>query len=129
VYIILLNIFILLIFFISICSGINSCSDHGCDIGHLAQGWGSGTADFPYLVDPLTGITNALGKSVKIQSSLSDWDLTAAANAAKDVDIAFVFSTSDSGEGYITFDGNTGDRNNLSLWNNGDNLVRTFFNF
>jgi hypothetical protein len=33
------------------CSGPNSCTDHGCDKGTLAQGWGSGTADFPYLID------------------------------------------------------------------------------
>ncbi|KAL9550982.1 hypothetical protein MBANPS3_004484 [Mucor bainieri] len=92
------------------------CSDHKCDIGHLAQGWGSGTADFPYLIDPLTGLTNALGEDVKIQSSTSDWDLAAAADTAKSADIAFVFSTADSGEG--------DDRENLTLWNNGDNLIK-----
>ena len=27
--------------------GINSCSDRGCNTGHLAMGWGSGTAQFP----------------------------------------------------------------------------------
>jgi beta-glucosidase len=75
------------------------------------------------LIDPLTGLTNALGDDVKIQSSTNDWDLTAAAKTAKDADVAFVFSTADSGEEYITVDGNVGDRNNLSLWNNGDNLV------
>jgi beta-glucosidase len=68
-------------------------------------------------------MTNALGKSVKIQFSADDWNLTAAANAAKGADVAFVFSTTDSGEEYINFDGNVGDRKNLSLWNNGDNLV------
>jgi beta-glucosidase len=104
-------------------NGINSCSDHGCDVGTLAQGWGSGTAVFPYLVDPLTGLSNAFGKQVKVQSSLSDWDLTAAAKAATGADYAFVFSNTDSGEEYITVDTNKGDRNNLTLWNNGDNLV------
>lgn len=34
-----------------------------------------------------------------------------------------MFSTADSGEEYIVVDGNVGDRNNLSLWNNGDELV------
>ncbi|KAI8639283.1 glycoside hydrolase superfamily [Parasitella parasitica] len=101
-----------------------TCADHGCSDGHLAQGWGSGTADFPYLIDPLTGLTNALGKDVKIQSSTSDWDLKKAAETAKDVDVAFVFSTANSGEEYIVVDGNIGDRNNLSLWNNGDNLIK-----
>lgn len=85
--------------------------------------YSSGTADFPYLIDPLTGLTNALGKDVKIQSSTDDWDLAAAAKTAKGADIAFVFSNADSGEEYITVDGNKGDRNNLTLWHNGDNLV------
>ncbi|KAI7895368.1 glycoside hydrolase superfamily [Mucor mucedo] len=109
--------------------GINSCSDRGCSSGHLAQGWGSGTADFPYLIElclitdcnaPL--ITNLI--NVKIQSSISDWDLEAATEAAKGVDVAFVFATANSGEEYITVDGNVGDRNNLSLWNNGDELIK-----
>ncbi|KAG1449592.1 hypothetical protein G6F46_012167 [Rhizopus delemar] len=107
--------------------GINACEDHGCDDGTLVQGWGSGTSDFPYLIDPITGIKNALGKKVNYKQSLDDWDLEAAAKAAKDADIAFVFSNSDSGEQYITVDGNVGDRNNLSLWHNGDNLVWTVF--
>ena len=29
----------------------------------------------------------------------------------------------DSGEGYITVDGNAGDRNNLTLWHSGDTLI------
>lgn len=64
-----------------------------------------------------------MGKDVSYKQSLDDWNLEAAAEAAKDADIAFVFSSADSGEEYITVDGNVGDRNNLSLWNNGDNLV------
>ncbi|KAG1376844.1 hypothetical protein G6F61_007249 [Rhizopus arrhizus] len=44
-------------------------------------------------------------------------------DGVKDADVTFVFSNSDSGEQYITVDGNVGDRNNLSLWHNGDNLI------
>jgi len=33
------------------------------------------------------------------------------------------FSVANSGEGYIDVDGNTGDRNNLTLWRNGDALI------
>ncbi|KAI8362616.1 glycoside hydrolase superfamily [Blakeslea trispora] len=105
-------------------NGPNSCEDHGCLIGHLAQGWGSGTADFPYLIDPLTGLSKAFGKGVNIKSSDSDWDLDAAAKTAKDADVAFVFAAANSGEEYLVVDGNVGDRNNLSLWNNGDNLIK-----
>jgi hypothetical protein len=35
---------------------------------------------------------------------------------------AIVFVNADSGEGYINVDGNEGDRNNLTLWKNGDDL-------
>src|SRR6202000_2096066 len=40
--------------------GPNGCSDRGCNYGTLAMGWGSGTANFPYLVSPLTAIQNEL---------------------------------------------------------------------
>ncbi|KAG8751772.1 hypothetical protein FRC12_012265 [Ceratobasidium sp. 428] len=39
-------------------------------------------------------------------------------------DVAVVFIASDSGEEYITFDKNKGDRNNLTAWNNGDELIK-----
>lgn len=34
-----------------------------------------------------------------------------------------MFINSDSGEDYITVDGNEGDRKNLTAWHSGDNLV------
>ncbi|KAG2197893.1 hypothetical protein INT46_002989 [Mucor plumbeus] len=104
--------------------GLNSCSSHGCSNGTLAQGWGSGTADFPYLVDPLAGLSNAFGKNVEIKSTSDDWNLEEAAELSKDTDVAFVFSNADSGEQHITVDGNVGDRNNLTLWHNGDALIK-----
>ena len=39
-----------------------------------------------------------------------DFDLTGAATAAVQQDVALVFLLSDSGEGYTSVDGNTGDR-------------------
>ena len=38
-------------------------------------------------------------------------------------EVAIVFVNSDSGEDYITVDGNEGDRKNLTLWANGENLI------
>lgn len=98
------------------------CSDKGCDTGILAVGWGSGQADFPYLIDPLSAI-KAKATSSSISSSTSDSDLTGAANAARGKTVAIVFVNADSGEGYITVEGNAGDRNDLNLWHNG-NAVR-----
>jgi len=59
---------------------------------------------------------------------LEDWNLPAAAQAAANADVAIVFSVSNSGEGHITVDGNEGDRNNLTLWRNGDRLIETVAN-
>jgi beta-glucosidase len=49
---------------------------------------------------------------------------TANANAAKSADVAIVFVTADSGEGYITVEGNEGDRKDLNLWHSGEALVK-----
>ncbi|KAI0803083.1 cellulose-binding beta-glucosidase [Irpex lacteus] len=104
--------------------GPNGFTDRGGDSGVLAIGWGSGTADFPYLVAPADAITTrAKQDGTTVTSSLSDTDLTGAASAAAGKDIAFVFITADSGEGYITVENNAGDRNDLSAWHNGDALV------
>jgi beta-glucosidase len=103
--------------------GPNACTDRGCDTGTLAMGWGSGTAEFPYLVAPADAIqTQATGDGTKVTLSTTD-DTSAAASAAAGVDAAIVFINSDSGEEYITVENNEGDRNNLDPWHNGNDLV------
>ena len=67
------------------------------------MGWGSGTNEFPYFVDPLSAISNyAVADGTTVRTSISDSDLAAAAAAAAEVEVAFVFVNADSGEGYIT---------------------------
>jgi len=106
-------------------AGPNSCTDRGCDTGILAVGWGSGTGDFPYLIAPLAAITTqASSIGATITSSLSDTDTTAAQTAARGKAVALVFITADSGEGYITVEGNAGDRNDLNAWHSGNALVQ-----
>lgn len=39
--------------------------------------------------------------------------------------VALVFVNADSGEGYINVDGNMGDRKNLTLWKNGEEVIKT----
>ncbi|KAG2023257.1 cellulose-binding beta-glucosidase [Coprinopsis cinerea AmutBmut pab1-1] len=105
--------------------GINGCVDRGCNDGVLAQGWGSGTAEYPYLINPLDAITaRARTYGATVSSSLSDTDLNRAQSTASGKDVAIVFITSDSGEGYITVEGHAGDRNDLKAWHNGDALVQ-----
>ncbi|QRV91562.1 glycoside hydrolase family 3 protein [Ceratobasidium sp. AG-Ba] len=60
--------------------GINGCSDRSCNDGILGMGWGSGTAEYPYLVNQ----TQPGAKTLPC------------------------FISADSGEGYITVEGNAG---------------------
>jgi Beta-glucosidase-related glycosidases len=101
--------------------GINSCSDHGCDKGVLVEGWGSGTARLPYLITPQDAIANKSSHAKFYITDTFPSDLTADPN-----DIAIVFINSDSGENYITVEGNPGDRtvSGLYAWHNGDELVQ-----
>jgi hypothetical protein len=104
--------------------GPNSCSDRGCDIGTLAMGWGSGTANFPYLIAPNTALKAQAAHDGSKYANVSDnYDFAAVAEAVTGAEVAIVFANADSGEGYLTIDGNEGDRNNLTLWGNGDNLI------
>ncbi|KAJ3326636.1 hypothetical protein HDU93_002356, partial [Gonapodya sp. JEL0774] len=103
-------------------NGLNLCPDHGCIDGTIAQGWGSGTTKFPYLIAPVDGITEkAKVQSIKV---LATNDNGVAVSTAQKADIAVVFGFAVSGEGYITIDGHYGDRNDLNLFHNGDALVK-----
>ncbi|KAJ7913541.1 glycoside hydrolase family 3 protein [Mycena leptocephala] len=100
------------------------------DDGVLAMGWGSGTANFPYLITPLDAITaRAAQDGSTVSSSLSDTDLAAAATVASGKDVALVFITADSGEGGGLVEGNAGDRNDLQAWHSGDALVQQVAQF
>ncbi|KAJ5211590.1 uncharacterized protein N7498_003236 [Penicillium cinerascens] len=104
--------------------GPNACSDRGCDNGTLAMGWGSGTAQFPYLIGPLHAILAQSERTgTQVIPSTTD-DTAAAASAAAVAETAVVFINSDSGEGFITVEGNKGDRNNLDPWHDGNKLVQ-----
>ena len=105
--------------------GPNGCPDRGCDNGTLAMGWGSGTANFPFLVTPETAIQNEVVSNNGVFQSITDnyagLQINELANRAS---VAIVFVNSDSGESYISVDGNNGDRNNLTLWKGGDVLIQ-----
>ncbi|KAG1797023.1 glycoside hydrolase family 3 protein, partial [Suillus plorans] len=106
-------------------SGPNEYTDQGGDpSGILAMGWGSGTDNFTYLVSPYEAIqARARVDQTSVFWDFNDWDLAAAGNSVIGMEAAIVFVNSDSGEGYITVDGNAGDRQNLSAWHQGDQLI------
>ncbi|KAK0201449.1 glycoside hydrolase family 3 protein [Desarmillaria ectypa] len=96
----------------------------GGDDGTLVSGWGSGAVDPTYLITPLEAIQARARKDrTSVSWVLDDFDLPRAGNDAIRKSVALVFINSDSGEGYITVDGNEGDRKNLTAWHGGDDLV------
>ncbi|KAH7908219.1 family 3 glycoside hydrolase [Hygrophoropsis aurantiaca] len=106
-------------------SGPNEYVDQGGDpTGILAMGWGSGTDNFTYMISPYEAIqARAREDQTSVFWNFNDWDLDAAGNDVIGMDVAIVFVNSDSGEGYITVDGNAGDRQNLTAWHQGDDLI------
>ena len=86
--------------------GPNGCSDRGCDNGTLGMAWGSGSANFPYLVTPETAIQNeVISNNGVFQSITDDFAGTQILALAGQASTAIVFVNSDSGEGYINVDG------------------------
>jgi beta-glucosidase len=65
-------------------------------------------------------LTNTNGETQTICDNYADSQIKSLASQA---DVAIVFANAQSGEGFITIDGNTGDRNNLTLWGGGDRLI------
>ena len=105
--------------------GPNGCPDRSCDNGTLGMAWGSGSANFPFLVTPDSAIQNeVLSNNGVYQSITDDYAGTQILALASQASVAIVFANADSGEGYISVDGNEGDRNNLTLWKGGDTLVQ-----
>ncbi|TVY80912.1 putative beta-glucosidase L, partial [Lachnellula suecica] len=109
-------------------AGANACVDRGCDTGTLAMGWGSGTAEFPYLIAPLDAIkAQASADGTTLTTSTVDTP-SAGAAAASAAATAIVFVNSDAGEQYITVEGAAGDRLNLNPWHAGNDLVTAVAN-
>ncbi|KAI2602661.1 glycoside hydrolase family 3 protein [Hypoxylon sp. NC1633] len=105
--------------------GPNGCVDRICNNGTLAMGWGSATAEYPYLIAPATALEKqAEADGTAFTNIKGNFDLDAARAAAGKSSVAIVFANANSGEGYTTLDGNFGDRNNLTLWKGGDELIQ-----
>jgi beta-glucosidase len=106
--------------------GPNAVDSRGSNDGTLAMGWGSGTAEFPYLVTPDTAIQNEVLKHGKsYESSFDNYDLDTIGKLARRSNASIVFANSNSGETFIQIGGNLGDRNNLTVWGGADEMIRT----
>lgn len=103
--------------------GDTSCGQSGqCNInafnGTVTIGGGSGWAFPPYVITPSAAIqeyTRAYGPDVNLH--FDNWDLEGATAQANSSEAALVFANTYATEGL--------DRQNLTLWANADNLIRT----
>lgn len=104
--------------------GANGCDDRGCNQGTLAMGWGSGTANFPYLITPEQAIQQEVIKGRgNVFAVTNNWAIDKIEKTAAESTVSLVFVNADAGEGFISVDGNEGDRKNLTLWGNGENVI------
>ena len=106
--------------------GPNVCPDRGCNQGTLASGWGSGAVEFPYLVTPIKALESEFdADNVQLTSNLeNDPPLGKNPSIVEDQDLCIVFVNSDAGEGFISWNGLRGDRNDLYPQKGGDKLVQ-----
>ena len=106
-------------------AGPNACEDRACNQGTLAVGWGSGASEFPYLKDPWTSISKAFNKDVEVSYNPQNVLKPEHKGEMRTRDLCIVFANSDSGEGYLSWNGIRGDRNNLYLDKGGDTLIKS----
>lgn len=105
----------------AVCGENMQCSD-----GALIEGWGSGSVYPTDYQSPFAAIKErAEQDNITVGGTTESWgNLTKVHQLSSEGDASIVFVLSDSGESTGIVDGNIGDRNNLTLWHNGDNVVK-----
>lgn len=104
-------------------NGIN-CPDGICTSGFMTSGWGSAAVRNPLTITPFQAISEkALLRGIIVDYTHNNWELDSIDDLAE-ADMAIVVVNAASGEGHIEVEGNYGDRNNISLWHNGDELIK-----
>jgi len=93
----------------------------------LACGWGSAFNLFPYLVSPVSALRAQAqedgGDFTFVRDPYNQAPIIAA--ASKPDTTCLVFTSSSSGEEIDAVDNNIGDRQNITSWHGGDELIKT----
>ncbi|GME24132.1 putative beta-glucosidase 1 precursor protein [Neofusicoccum parvum] len=107
-------------------NGRNACVDRGCNEGTLALGWGSGAVELPYLVTPQEALRREFDNDMVLLHEFPANDIPKTRlRTLEEQDLCFAFVNSDAGEGFISWEGVNGDRNDLYTQKGGDELVKT----
>ncbi|ODV93516.1 hypothetical protein PACTADRAFT_5293 [Pachysolen tannophilus NRRL Y-2460] len=102
-----------------------NCKDQKCVDGVITSGWGSAAVNNPYVITPYEAVARkAIDLDMVVDFTRDSYSFETVDEASDYADMAIVFVSADSGEGYIQIDDNYGDRKNLSLWHNGDELIK-----
>ncbi|KIJ32724.1 hypothetical protein M422DRAFT_184119, partial [Sphaerobolus stellatus SS14] len=83
--------------------------------------------EFLYLIDPLNAIQTFMrtnNPTTPVERLLDDFNFGAVDLLAVQADTCLMFTNADSGEGYITVDGNSGDRTIITLWHGDEALIQ-----
>lgn len=112
-------------------NGFNFCVDCGCNNGIFVMGWGFGIVNFFYFImlDVVLQV-QVIKDGFCYESILINYVVfQIRVLVLQDNVIVIVFVNVDFGEGYINFEGNMGDCNNLIFWRGGDDLVKNVFSW
>ena len=102
------------------------CKNMACSDGALIVGWGSGSAYPTEYQSPFEALRRRANEDgVHVTGTTESWNMSLPQVIAKKTDVRVVYVLATSGEADAVVDGNLGDRNNVSLWHNGDELIDT----
>ena len=99
--------------------------------GHIANGYGSGTTTYNYVVVPYEGIKSKIEKYrnnielipyAKLDKEGNE-DIETSKKLASDCDLVLIFVQSISGEGFKKIGNSFGDRKDLNVLHNGNKLI------
>lgn len=100
------------------CGDFNWCSMNHTNNGTNTIGGGSGAGIAPYIITPLQGIQSKANSSeTQVNWGFNDLDLDTARQSAVIADTSIVFT--------YAYQTESVDRDNLTLWSNGDALIST----
>ncbi|QRV89390.1 glycoside hydrolase family 3 protein [Ceratobasidium sp. AG-Ba] len=100
------------------CGNFNNCPASHANNGTYSVGGGSGAAYAPYIVTPLDGILSKnQASTTQVNWASNDLDLDTATKNAIIADTSIVFT--------YAYQTESVDRDNLTLWSNGDELIKT----